>query len=169
MALISPFTLFLIAPLALLFSLFGLRRSPRGMATWGFVLSILATAVLSVGIFGIAAKRNSEMQRHQAYLVKQQNLPRIQATMVTLKQAIEELREFRNDNDKQLPSLDQGMNMTVRHNDAWDTPLRYSTADYGCKVRSAGPDQKFDSNDDLVLALDGKPMSYTTSVESLLQ
>lgn len=158
MALVSPFTLFLIAPLALLFSLFGLRKSPRGMAVWGLLLSILGTTALSVWTMVAVSDHHRDSIRHERNIVAMENRAEIRQTQVIIEGALEELREFRTNNDQQLPALDDGMMMTVRHDDAWDTPLRYGTADYGCSVRSAGPDCEFDTLDDIVSKLDGTPM-----------
>lgn len=165
MALLSPFTLFVIAPLALLFSLLGMRRAPRGMATWGLILSILATTALSVGIFGIATERHRKHEAYQAHLVRIENQKEIKQTMATLEEARNELRQFRSEHDKMLPNLDDGMMMTVRHDDAWEQPLRYGTTSYGCIVRSSGPDREFDTADDLTVKLDGTPMVYSAGAD----
>lgn len=158
MALVSPFTLFLIAPLALLFSLFGLRRSPRGMAVWGLVLSLMGTTALSVWSLTAFTHHQRQVARQHHNQVAVENRREIRKTGLVIEKAIEELREFRTEHNHQLPSLDDGMMMTVRYDDAWDKPLRYGTTDWGCNVRSAGPDGEFDTRDDIVLKLDGKPI-----------
>ncbi len=160
MSLVSPFTLFLIAPLALLFSLLGMRRAPRGMALVGLILSLLATTVLSIGVFNLLDQHQRQRSRQLLEISHIQNRPQIEATLTILESVQDELRQFRSENDNQLPSLDDGMMMTVRYDDAWDQPLRYGVTEAGCIIRSSGPDQEFDTADDLTVKLDGQPMSF---------
>ena len=168
MALVSPFTLFVIAPLALVLSLFGMRRAPRGMAFFGLIISMIATTALSLGIFGIAQSRHHQYQFEQSRIILLENRQEIQETMVLLQSAQDELRQFRSEHDHQLPGLDDGMMMTVRYDDAWDQPLRYGITSYGCIIRSTGPDQKFNTSDDLTVKLDGNPMSYDIGSDEML-
>lgn len=168
MALVSPFTLFLIAPLALVLSLFGMRRAPRGMAFFGLILSLVATTGLSLGLFHVAQERQARLQRHQARIAAFEHREEIEQTMVTLEEAQNELRQFRTEHDYQLPNLQDGMMMTVRYDDAWEQELRYGITSDGCIVRSTGPDKEFDTADDLTVNLDGTPMSYSV-VSDLLE
>jgi hypothetical protein len=169
LALISPLTLFLAAPLALLFSLLGMRRKPRGLATAGLVLSLMATAVLSAGIFGIAHSRQLAHQQHRARIVQLENREQIAQTMGILKTVQDELRQFRSEHGNQLPGLEDGMMMTVRFDDAWEQPLRYGVTTDGCIVRSSGPDREFDTSDDLTVTLDGKPIVFSLGTTSELE
>ena len=157
MALVSPLTLFIIAPISLLFSLLGLRRGPRGMAIVALVLSLVSTTILSAGIFAISKKAHHSHRIEQSLIVQRENQPLIEMTMATLKTSQSELRDFRSENKNQLPSLEEGMMMTVRHDDGWGTPLRYGTTDNACLISSAGMDGEFNTSDDLTVKLDGQP------------
>ena len=156
MVLISPLTLFAIAPVALIFCLIGMRRSPRGMATVGLVLSVMATAALTLGVIGVAS-HNAELQnaRQRAWETHQRQIE-IRKTNAILDDAKQELREFRAENDFNLPGALDGNIMMVQHLDAWETELRYEPNPDGCIVRSAGPDKRFSTSDDVIAKLDGK-------------
>ena len=169
LALLSPITLFLIAPFALLLSLIGMRRAPRGMALSGLILSLMATTVLSLGIVGAVSEHNEYQATQHARIVAAKNHKEIKATLVVMKEAQQQLRDFRTENDLQLPNLEQGMDMTVQYEDAWGTNLCYGVIDDGCIIRSMGPDQEFNTADDLTLKLDGKPMIYNIAKDATLE
>ena len=166
LALISPFTLFLIAPLALLLSLNGMRRAPRGIAFIGLIFSMIATSILSLGIIKIASERHAEAERYQARIVAAQESDNIRATMETLETVEDELRDYRASHDHRLPGLNDGMLMAVGFVDAWEKELMYGVTEDGCIVRSAGPDGEFSTPDDLTVKLDGNPDEWSISNES---
>ena len=156
-ALISPLTLFIIGPLSLVLSLIGLRRGPRGMALVALVLSLISTSLLSLGIFAISHKRHSAHVQHRQRQVVAENKEQTEKTQMILETAEDEFRVFRSEHDHQLPSLEAGMMMTVRHNDGWGNPLRYGIDEEGCSILSAGIDGEFDTQDDLKVSLSGQP------------
>lgn len=157
LALVSPFTLFLIAPIALLFSLRGLRRAPRGMAFVATIFSLGGTAILATVIFGIVASHHEENMAHQrayeARILKQERAE----TSVTLDAAAKRLETYRSDNEGQLPSGLDGNVMTISFTDAWDTELRYEPGTKQAIIRSAGPDGHFSTGDDMVTTVKGEP------------
>ncbi len=155
LALLSPLTLFLLAPLALLFSLAGLRRRPRGMAVIGLILSLGASTILSLGILGVIHGRSEARQRHVARIAAVRNLPLVEQTRETLRSAHDEIRKYRDSNANYLPDLQAGMMITVQHQDAWNRELFYEPTREGCVIRSAGPDGKFKTRDDVIEKLDG--------------
>lgn len=165
-ALISPLTLFTIGPLALLFSLLGLRRGPRGMAVVALALSLISTSIFSLGIFAIAHKRQAANDRQHQLQVQADNAQEIGETEISLEAAKDELRAFRSEHSHQLPALETGMMMTVRHNDGWGNPLRYGIDDEGCSILSAGIDGKFETADDQRVQLAGQPQVIKQSLES---
>lgn len=150
LALISPLTLFLAAPLALLFSLFGLRRSPRKMATVATVLSLAGTGVLTLFVLG--SVRHHHHVRHVA-----RNHKQITETRVILEQARASIADWRDQHANHLPDLALGMEMTVAWRDAWERELYYEPVRKGCLVRSAGPDGKFQTRDDVTVGVEGLP------------
>ncbi|MDG2013636.1 MAG: hypothetical protein P8J33_09030, partial [Pirellulaceae bacterium] len=119
MALVSPITLFVIAPISLLFSLLGLRRGPRGMAIVALVFSLISTTILSLGIYAIAQKNHRSNRIQQSLFIKRENQQQTKLTLATLETSQDELREFRSEHDHQLPNLEDGMAMTVRYEDGW--------------------------------------------------
>ncbi len=159
LVLISPLTAFVIAPIALLFCLIGLMRAPRGMAIVGMVFSLVATTILSLGIYGIASHQMARHQARKHALVMHQQRGQIAETRQTMDAAVEELRQYRADHDFYLPNALDGNVVTVRFLDAWETELRYEPEADSCTVRSAGPDREFDTSDDLTVKLDGKTVA----------
>ena len=157
LVLVSPLTFFLLAPIALLFSVIGLRRSPRGMAVTGTVLSLAATSVLSLMIFGVVHHQNRDYQRHHDRVVAAQNRSKIAETMNTMKSAEARLIVYRDEHKNYLPELAEGMDMTVQFRDGWQRELFYEPVENGCVIRSAGPDGKFQTRDDLTCKLTGTP------------
>jgi hypothetical protein len=156
LALVSPLTLFLAAPFALVLCLVGLRRAPRGMAVVGLMLSLAATTVLSLGIVGVAHHRAGVHQQHLRHVAAIRNQPLIAETRTILGDVQKELREYRDDNQNYLPGLEEGMMITVNYLDGWDRELFYEPVDDGCLVRSAGPDGEFHTGDDVVASVAGK-------------
>ena len=150
LALISPLTLFLAAPLALLFSLFGLRRAPRKMATVATVLSLAGTGVLTLFVLG--SVRHHHHVRHVA-----RNHKQINETRVILEQARASIADWRDQHANHVPDLALGMDMTVAWRDAWERELYYEPVKEGCVVRSAGPDGKFRTRDDVTCRVEGLP------------
>ena len=170
LALLSPLTIFMIAPLALLFSLNGMRRAPRGMAFVGLVFSGMATAVLSVMVLTAAHHRHEIASEYQARAVQAENHQLTEKTKTTMAVLLSELRDYRDQHNSRLPSLTDGMDMAIAHKDAWDNELMYIAKKDGCVVQSSGPDGKFESADDVVVQLDGKPDAWTakSGIESSL-
>ncbi len=161
LALLSPFTLFLIAPLALLCSLAGLRRSPRGMAVVGLVFSLLATTALSIGVYGVATESARKHRYHQQQIMAAQQREEIVETHGVLKVALREMDDYRHANNYFLPDIEEGMLMTVAYTDAWDEALSYQVNSDGCIIRSKGPDREFHTSDDLIVKLDGKTSEWS--------
>ena len=155
LALISPITLFLIAPVALLLSLIGLRRAPRGMATVGTVLALGGTTVLSLCLIGAVREHSHREHLRQQSIVAAENRVLIEQTRETLDLAADEVREFRSDNDNYLPEIQEGMLMTVKFQDGWEQELFYEPVVDGSVIRSAGPDGEFHSSDDLTVDIAG--------------
>jgi hypothetical protein len=155
LALISPLTLFLAAPFALLFSLVGLRRSPRGMAVVGTVISLAATAALTLMITGAVRHRVHVHHQHQRQVVAAENREKTAETAITMKQAEARLLVYREDHKNFLPELAEGMDITVQYRDAWERELFYEPVKGGCVIRSAGPDGEFLTSDDVTCQVSG--------------
>lgn len=165
LALLSPLTLFLIAPVALLASLWGLRRSPRGMAAVGTVLSLAATAALAFGVFFVAERHHHFHRGHSIVTISHPHSPRIvhgpSADEVkargVLESAQREFEAFATAHRGYLPELSEGMFMAVQFTDPWEKELYYEPTPRGGRLRSAGPDGEFHTKDDLTCQLQGIP------------
>ncbi len=138
------FTFGFLSPLGLLLSFFGLFKRPRGLAMTGFVLSLLG-----VGFIGsmIAIPAYHAQARHARRHLERE----IRATMERIEGAMEEVEEASDEAKRELDGY-EGNSVTVRHQDAWGNELRYDERTDGYAVRSAGPDRRFDTRDDLIEA-----------------
>ncbi len=135
-------TLGLLSPLGLLVSLIGMTARPRGAATVGMVLGGMGTAFLVVcGLIGMATHDALEYE-HEA-----------NRTEVVLRQAVHAINQYKDPQDR-LPRDIDGNKLLIeaKLDDAWGNSLRYDLlGDDKFVVRSAGPDEKFDTGDDLTM------------------
>ncbi len=156
---VSLLTLGLLSPLALLLSLIGLRRQGKGMAAVGMMVSLVGVALIAtIGITAFSA------HQHQAARIAKQkearvNAVKIQQANALLADAYDDLVEFRGQHEGQLPADIAGNMLVVSYEDPWGQALRYEPEEGFALVRSAGPDQKFLSTDDLIKKVSPKPES----------
>ncbi len=157
LSILSPFTAFLLAPVALLFSLRGLRRAPRGMAFFGTMFSLVGTAILGFAIMsGVQShqrQKTAHLRAHAQRVLHEQK----SITTASLESAANELLKYRELNDGLLPDGVQGNVITIQFADAWKKELRYEPGEKQAMIRSAGPDGKFETKDDMVTSVKGVP------------
>jgi hypothetical protein len=139
----SVLTCGLTSPIGLLLSLVALRRQPRGFATAGTILGGLGTAmIVGMSVLTLTAGHSIKTEIENSYHANQT----LQASL-RAQQAIETYRAEHG----ALPEGIPGNKLVVVIADAWGEALRYDV-DEGKRylIRSAGPDQQFDTADDLV-------------------
>lgn len=157
LALLSPFSMFLLAPIALLFSLRGLRRAPRTMAFVATIFSLGGTAILATAIFAIAQDnhhhRTAHVRAHQQRVFADQKA----STSVSLDAAAIQFEKYRELNNGMLPNGIDGNLMSIKFSDAWKQELRYEPGEKQATIRSAGPDKQFETRDDMVTTVKGTP------------
>ena len=144
-----------LAPFTLVMSLLGLRRGANFFSIAGTVLSGLALAAVSIPIMaGVAESHHrAEAKRRAAEnVVYNQKVETTNQNMVALEK---EIRQYKSENENQLPSPMAGNMLAVQHADAWGQEFRYETEDKGCVVRSAGGDRQFDTADDILRHIKG--------------
>lgn len=149
-------TLGILSPIALLVNLIALRKRPRKLATVGTIISLIGSAMLATFI---VAGVSEEMHRHHAHkrsmALKIENR-QIAETTEIMKVAQEELEDYRDGHEGYLPNDIDGCMLMIKHVDTWGQSLRFEEApEYGM-LRSAGPDEKFDTSDDLTTKIEGK-------------
>lgn len=142
-----------LAPLSFLVGLIGMRKQPRTLATFSTVVSGLITALMALGIAGAVHHAQQRHARFESARTARRNAEMSAATQILLKRAEEDFDDFALDHDGQLPGQYDGMMLAVQHRDAWKNDLRYDIDSGKCLLRSAGPDQRFDSRDDVTLEL----------------
>ncbi len=145
-----------LSPLALLFNLLGLRREPRGLAKAGVVLSLVGMT-LAGGIVTLAVNANHEAHtRQQRRSEQRRNRELVVETTAVLKKAAAEFEEYSAANSGNLPTWIDANMVAIKHRDGWGESLRFDVEKDGAKLRSAGPDQRFDTGDDVLLEVEGK-------------
>ena len=148
-----------LAPLSLLLGLFGLRRSPRTLATFSTLVSGAISGLMALGL-AAAANHHYERQarwEHEYWMRQQQD--NIHATDGLIRKAEDELLEYQLSHGGQLPADYDGMLLTVAHPDAWKNPLRYEVGSGNFYIRSAGPDQAYETDDDIRHRIGSTPTS----------
>ena len=164
LAFLSILTLGLLSPLALLFSLIGLRRPGKGMAAVGTMVSLAGIALISA--IGLTAA--SAHHHRSAQIAKQKqariNAVKIEETQSLLAGAYDNLVEYRGQNEGRLPADIEGNMLVVSHIDPWGQALRYEPEEGFALVRSAGPDQEFLSPDDLIRKVSPKVAEVSPQV-----
>ena len=155
MSLLSLLSAGFLSPVPLLISLIGLRRPGKKMAFTGTIVSLAGVVLASSLVLGgIATARQHQHARqnarHQAALRAE-----VQQTQTLLGLATEELVEYRDQNQGDLPNdIDANM-LVIKHIDPWGESLRYDAEVNHGVIRSAGPDKEFDSKDDVVAKVKG--------------
>ena len=155
MSLVGLLSAGFLSPVPLLISLIGLRRPEKKMALTGTIFS-LAGIVMATGLVlgGISQARHHQ---HALQTAQQQAKTRqqVKQTKGLLGLAAEELVEYRDQNQGELPNdIDANM-LVLKHMDPWGEVLRYDAEIGHGVIRSAGPDQKFDSKDDVISKVKG--------------
>ena len=159
----SIFTCGFFSPFALLISLIGLTRAPRKTAMAGTIISLAGMSIAASIVFGVM---NEQMHRRE--IVQQKISLEIFAKQEkqgkkTIASAISELEGFRDEHDGSLPQAIDGNMLVIKYEDPWGQPLRYDQETDAAIIRSAGPDKRFETEDDLTQQIEG-----ATDLELLL-
>lgn len=158
MSMASLLTLGFTSPVPLLISLNGLRKKkgPRKAAVAGTFFSLLGVGIAGTIVAVTIAAGHSDHQRRieskKARVVAQQKFE----TKQLLADAANELESYRDSHDGLLPSIIDSNMLVIKHIDPWGESLRFDGLGDHAIVRSAGPDKKFESNDDLMTKLEGE-------------
>ena len=150
-----------LSPVPLLISLVGLRRPGRKMAATGTVISLGGIALASVIVMNMISHQNHRQMARQNRVVHKQVLQT--KTMITAAGA--EILEFREDNNGLLPDSVEGNISVIKHIDPWDNSLRFDVESDQAVIRSAGPDRKFDTRDDVTTTIKGDTGRYVPVAE----
>ena len=138
-----------LAPLSFLLGLFGMRRSPRTLATFSTLASGTLTALMALGIVAAVKHHDArEAHREQVRWMERQ-ADNIRITHGLIAEAENEILDYQVDHNGQLPAEYDGMLLSVAHLDAWKKPLRYEVGSGNFYIRSAGPDEEYETSDDI--------------------
>lgn len=132
-SLVGILTCGLTSPIGLILSLFALKREPRGLAIAGTVIGGLGTLVV-VGLV-VMVMGNPDVW----------NGVKTGFTLTKAHAAIEEARG----EDGALPGEEEGNRLIEEFEDGWGNPLIYELDGDHYVIRSAGPDGKFGTADDI--------------------
>lgn len=150
-----------LAPVALICGLIGMRKSPRTLATFTTLISGVITAMMCLGVAFVAKQHSEHMQRVEAARVRHVHERQIEATQVLLGNVESKFDQFRFEHSGELPAAYEGMLISVQHVDPWKTPLRYDIDNGVALLRSAGPDRRFNSRDDVTRKLGAVEMEIS--------
>jgi len=148
------------SPLSLLISLNGMRKvkGPRKAATAGTIFSLLgimlAGSIVTFAVNEEAAHRQRRMERRMQKEIAAQ----VEETQVAIAIAEREMDEFREDTGY-LPDGIDGNMLMLKHTDAWGTEIRYDAEAVPATLRSAGPDQVYNTDDDVTSEVEGETES----------
>jgi hypothetical protein len=153
MSLGSFLTVGFASPLALLVSLNGMRKKkgPRKAAAAGTALSLLGT-ILAGSIVAFAV---NEDHAHDLRQQREEIAMQVEETQVAIAIAERELDEFREDAGY-LPNGIDGNMLMLKHTDAWSKEIRYDAESEPALLRSAGPDQTYNTDDDVTSEVEGE-------------
>lgn len=152
-SLLGVLTCGVIAPVGLLLSLLALFRRPRGFATAGAVIGLLATLWLgAVGAALVVGFTRLEPFAEGFSAEFQQGL----ATLAAVSQASRDVVQHR-DLQGDWPDEKTGQEMASQYQDAYGTPLKYTRVAELVLIISAGADREFATPDDV--SLDPQTMS----------
>lgn len=145
------------SPLALLVSLNGMRKKkgPRKAAAVGSIFSILGIMLAGSIVTMIVNEEHTMRQRRNLRRAEMANAAQVEETMVAIAIAERELDKFREETGY-LPTGIDGNILMIKHTDAWGKEIRYDAESFPATLRSAGPDQAYNTGDDVTSEVDGK-------------
>ena len=152
----SLMTCGILAPISLLVSLIGLRRSPRRAALAGTLISLAGMGLIMSMVIGGLTEEARRQSRIERVRYSRQVAEQVDQCRQLLGQATSDLGEYRDEHDGTLPSAIDGNVLVIKYVDPWGQELRYEELAQGGLVRSAGPDQQFDTRDDVTVTIDGE-------------
>jgi len=136
----------LLSPIGFILSAIGLIKPPRGFSITAMLISLVATALWALTIFFLIQVGTEFFK------------PFI--TMNLLSEAANTIENHR-DADGQLPDDIEGNKLIIDVLDGWENAVRYEQAGDSFLIRSAGPDEKMDTLDDIEVGPDGVLMFGT--------
>lgn len=127
-------------PVGLVMSLVALKKHPKGFAIAGAIIGGVGTLLLVAGLVVYFA------------------VPDIKYTFETvfvMAEATTIIEEYRRTNDA-LPTENEGNELLQDLEDGWGNPLRYELDGERYVIRSAGPDGRFSTDDDILPTMMGR-------------
>jgi hypothetical protein len=154
----------LLSPLSLLMSLMGMRRPGKKMAAVGTFTSLAGIGILTMIIWAVVNSHHHAQHRRHVARAAIVNAEKVEQTESILANAYDDLVEYRGQNEGALPDDIEGNILVVSYSDPWGEELRYEPEGDFALIRSAGPDRKFLSSDDVLTKVDSKSESRHTKL-----
>ncbi len=144
------------SPLAFLVSANGLRKSKgrRKLAVTGTAFSLLGILLASAIVHNVATEGHRVAEARKERVTARQMAIQMADAKLQILDAKKELRRFRDNNDG-LPTGIDGNMLLIKYADPWGESLRFEPEQESATIRSAGPDGKFNSKDDVVSSIKG--------------
>ncbi|MFT7631727.1 MAG: hypothetical protein ACI87E_002766 [Mariniblastus sp.] len=143
-----------LSPVPLIISLIGLRRPGKKMATVGTLVSLAGIALITTMVVGTSLAHQARKEHRRMAYQKQSIKKQVAETSTMMALAADNVLEETSHGF--LPSDLRANELVIGLIDPWGKSLRFDMEAKGGNVRSAGPDRKFNSKDDLTLWVDGK-------------
>lgn len=154
----SLLTLGFTSPVPLLISLNGLRKKkgPRKAAIAGTIISLLGVGIAGAIVMVTVAAHHAEHLRRVESRIACSLEKQKSKTKQLIGVAAQELETYRARHDGQLPSIIDSNMLVIKHVDPWGESLRFDGHEDHAIIRSAGPDHKFESSDDVLVKIKGQ-------------
>lgn len=149
----APFFFVFFAALAVIFGAIGIFKKPRFLAFVGGTMGLLVVA----GAMGWTSHVIDSNHRRDRAIEDRWSQSHTQRQIEFARKTIEAYRA----KNGIFPDGLEGNRMTIETKDSWNTELRYELVENGFTIRSAGPDQEFESGDDVTKTTFVKEV-YTT-------
>jgi hypothetical protein len=139
------------------------KKGPRKAATAGTIFSLLGI-MLAGSIVTVAVNEKHERQHRRAQRQHQRLIAeQVEETQVSIAIAERELDKYRDDQGY-LPNGIDGNMLMLKHTDAWSKEIRYDAESQPATLRSAGPDETYNTDDDVTSDIEGE-VETTVAIE----
>jgi hypothetical protein len=149
MSFASLITAGFLSPIPLLISLIGLRRPGKVMASIGTLVSLLGTSLATFIAVNVYQQAQHHAQQRELARVAAVNQENVAKTTELLGLASAEIEQYQMGNAGQFPGDIDGNMLVIKYIDPWGESLRFDLEHDHSFIRSAGPDGKFYTDDDV--------------------
>lgn len=145
-----------LSPFALVMNLIALRKGPRRLATAGTVISLVGVGIISTIAFVATAEGARHHRVAKAAELERTVKKQTARTVSVMEEVADEFRVWKETHEGKLPGWVEANMVALGYQDNWGQSLRFDAEGDHAILRSAGPDRKFDTRDDVTRKIDGQ-------------